>query len=80
LFKQPTLNAIQTRWLEFLSEYDFDIKYIKGKENKLVDALNRRVHEMHVAAISMYCSYSKRKFLEVVASDQNYTQVIEGLQ
>jgi hypothetical protein len=33
LFRRPTLNAIQRRWLEFLSEYDFDIKHIKGKEN-----------------------------------------------
>ena len=31
LFEQPTLNARQTRWLEFLSEYDLDIKHIKGK-------------------------------------------------
>jgi len=34
LFGQPTLNAKKTRWLEFLSEYDFEIKNIKGKENK----------------------------------------------
>jgi hypothetical protein len=31
LFGQPTLNTRQTRWLEFLSEYDFEIKHIKGK-------------------------------------------------
>jgi hypothetical protein len=31
LFDQPTLNARKSRWLEFLSEYDFDIKNIKGK-------------------------------------------------
>jgi hypothetical protein len=31
LFGQPTLNAKQSRWLEFLSEYDLDIKHIKGK-------------------------------------------------
>jgi hypothetical protein len=34
LLDQPTLNAIQSRWLEFLCEYDFDIKHIKGKEKK----------------------------------------------
>jgi hypothetical protein len=34
LFGQPTLNVRQTRWLEFLSEYDFEIKHIKGKDNK----------------------------------------------
>ena len=31
LFGQPTLNARKTRWLEFMSEYDFKIKHIKGK-------------------------------------------------
>jgi hypothetical protein len=25
LFDQPTLNAKQIRWLEFMCEYDFDI-------------------------------------------------------
>jgi hypothetical protein len=44
LFGQPTLNATKRRWLEFLSEYDFDIKHIKGKENKVDDALRRRVN------------------------------------
>ena len=31
LFEKPTLNVRETRWLEFLSEYDFKIKHIKGK-------------------------------------------------
>jgi hypothetical protein len=54
LFDQPTLNARQIRWLEFLCEYDFDIKYIKGKDNKVADAINRKMHELHATAISMY--------------------------
>jgi hypothetical protein len=54
LFGQPTLNVRQTRWLEFLSEYDFEIKHIKEKENQVVDALNKRAHEVHVEAINMY--------------------------
>ena len=28
-------------WLAFLSEYDFEIHHIEGKENKFVDALSR---------------------------------------
>ena len=31
LFYQPTLNARQARWLEFLCEFYFEIKHIKGK-------------------------------------------------
>jgi hypothetical protein len=33
LFEKPKLNTRQTKLLEFLNEYDFDIKYIKDKEN-----------------------------------------------
>ena len=45
LFVQPTLNAREARWMEFLCEFDFDIKHVQGKENKLVDALSRKVQE-----------------------------------
>jgi hypothetical protein len=42
LFTQRDLNARQRRWSEFMSEYDFGILYIKGKENVVADALSRR--------------------------------------
>jgi hypothetical protein len=54
LFDQPNLNVRKRRWLEFLCEYDFDIKNIKIKENKVVDALSKRVHQMNVTTISMH--------------------------
>jgi hypothetical protein len=43
-FGQPTLNARQVRWLEFLNEYDFDINHIRWKQSKVVDELNKKVH------------------------------------
>ena len=51
LFDHPTLNARQARWLEFLCEFDFEIKHIKGKENKVANVLSRKVQEMHVASL-----------------------------
>ena len=42
LFTQPDLNARQRRWMEFLCEYEFKIKYLQGKENVVADALSRR--------------------------------------
>ena len=39
-FDQSNLNARQARWLDFLSEHHFELKHIKGKENKVVDALS----------------------------------------
>jgi hypothetical protein len=80
LFDQPNLNARQSRWLEFLSEYDLDIRHIKGKENKVVDALSRRVHELHATAISMYQTDVKRKILEAANTDLQYKELIAKLQ
>ena len=42
LFKQPHIDVRQRIWMEFLCEYDFEIKHIKGKENKLVDTKSKR--------------------------------------
>ena len=54
LLDQPNLNARQARWLTFLSEYDFEIQHIKGKENKVADALSRNAKLNFIAAISSY--------------------------
>ena len=40
LFDQPKLNVRQARWMALLSEFDFEIKHIKGKENRVVDSLS----------------------------------------
>ena len=80
LFDQSTLNARKSRWLEFLCEYDFDIKHIKGKENKVVEALSRRVHELHAPAISMYQIDIKGRILEAANADLQYRDLVAKLQ
>jgi hypothetical protein len=80
LFDHPTLNARKSIWLEFLCEYDFDIKHIKGKENKVVDALSRRVHELDSTTISMYQSDLKEIFVEAAKSDLQYMELVTKLQ
>jgi hypothetical protein len=66
--------------MEFLRKYNFDIKHIKGKENKVDDALTKRVHKIHAIAISMYMKYLKDRIIEVVTTNQHYVQVREILQ
>jgi hypothetical protein len=80
LFDQPTLNARQSRWLEFLSEYDFDINHIKGKENKVANALSKRVHEVHATTIIIYQSYLKHRIIETAKSDLQYKDLVAKLQ
>jgi hypothetical protein len=53
LFDQPKLNSKQSRWMALLSEFDFIIKHIKGKENRVVDALSRSVKMIHLETISI---------------------------
>jgi hypothetical protein len=80
LFDQPTLNARQSRWMKFLCEYDFDIKYIKGKENKVVDALSRKVHDLHASSISLYKTNIKDRILEAAKADLQYRDWVAKLQ
>jgi hypothetical protein len=80
LFGQPTLSARQSRWLKFLSEYEFDIEHIKGKENKVADALSKRVHELHATTINMYQSDLKDKISEAAKSYLHYMELISKLQ
>jgi hypothetical protein len=46
----------------------------------VVDALSRRVHEMHDTTISMYNSDLSEKLLEVSKSYQHYVNINENLQ
>jgi hypothetical protein len=80
LFDQPTLNARQSRWLEFLCEYDFYIKHIKGKKNKVADALSRKVHELHATTISMYMTDIKDRILEAANANLQYRDLVAKLQ
>jgi hypothetical protein len=40
--------------MSLLSEFDFEIKHVKGKENKVVDALSRSMKTIDLAAVSTY--------------------------
>jgi hypothetical protein len=52
LFDQPKLNARYARCMALLSEFDFEIKDIKGKENRVVDALSRSMKTINLATVS----------------------------
>ena len=72
LLDQPNLNARQTRWLAFLNEYNFKIQHIKGKENKVVDALSKNVRLNFLAAINTYKTNLEKQLDEGVKLDENY--------
>jgi hypothetical protein len=62
------LNERQQKWVSKLQAYEFDIKYVKGKKNAVVDALSRRPEMCSLTEISadwkshLVVEYSKNKF------------------
>ena len=43
LFEQLILNARKVEWMEFLCEFNFNIKHVNGKENKFIDAIRKKI-------------------------------------
>lgn len=39
--------------MEFLCEYDFEVKFIQGKENVVADALSRQRHELSAVTLGV---------------------------
>ena len=76
IFTQPNLNARQRRWLEFRADYDFDISYIKGKENKVVDVLSR---QRCVSAMAVINFRLRDQVLQHLKQDEFYEEVSHAL-
>jgi hypothetical protein len=77
LFTQRDLNARQRRWSEFMSEYDFSISYIKGKENLVTDALSRRPRIFSLVTLRVSL---REQVLTQLLGDSWYLKVTSNLQ
>ena len=65
--------------MELISEFNFDIIYVKGRENCIADELIRRVHAVYAAAFSSGRSDLKDKVQEALDSDEFYLQIKERM-
>lgn len=80
LFEQPNLNFGKSRWLAMLSEFYFEIRYIKRKENMVANAFSRRVQGIHIAFMSSYGTELWERILQGGQHDDMYHQLNHKLQ
>jgi hypothetical protein len=80
LFSQPDLNARQARWLAFLSEFDFEVRHIKGKENKVADALSQRTNRLYEISINKEENDIEQRIKYASSNDKNYIKTTTKLQ
>lgn len=74
-FSQPTLNTRKARWADFLSGFDFDIKHLKGKENRVADALSRKVQCLYEISSSKWKNPLQEMIKTAADQDVEYQQI-----
>ena len=77
IFTQPYLNMQQRRWVEFLQEFSFEIKFRPRKENQAVDALSKRGVAL---AISLVKSSLPNEILQKILMDRFFGPLILEIQ
>jgi hypothetical protein len=79
---QKDLNERQQKWVSKIQAYDFDIEFVKGKNNVVADDFSRRPSVYSMTDISvdwkahLLVEYSKNKFtceiMDVQVVDDNF--------
>ena len=77
IFTQPDLNMRQRRWVEFLQEFTFEIKFRLGKENQAANALSRT---MVALAISLANSTLPKEIQQEILLDNFFGPLIDEIQ
>lgn len=64
LFDQPNLNSRKSKWLDTPSEFEFNVRCIKGKDNRVADSLRRRVQVNHMETMISCATYLQDQILQ----------------
>ena len=75
---QRRLSHRQMRWMEYLSRFDFDIRYVKGNSNTVADSLSR-YHQLDnaVEKVPIYDFVNADHRLDPEGEDLPWSRVVE---
>jgi hypothetical protein len=77
LFDQPHLNARQAMWMALISEFDFEIRHIKGKENQWQMHSVKSMQTIHLATTSVCESDLKHRIIFSLQNDEHFKLIKE---
>jgi hypothetical protein len=80
LFDLPRLNAKHVMWMALISEFDFEIHHIKGKENQVTYALNRSMQTIHLAVANVCESDIRNIIKNSLQGDEPFNFIKESLE
>ena len=80
LFTPPRLNHRKVGWMAFSSEFYFEVKCIKGKENRVVDALRKITHEVYEITMSKPKGDLLSRIKTTSIHDVEYVNLLNKLQ
>jgi hypothetical protein len=75
LLEKKDLNERQQKWVSRIQAYDFDIEFVKGKNNVVVDALSKRPSSFAMTGVSI--DWKDHLVMEY-AKDQFACQLLDG--
>jgi hypothetical protein len=75
LLEQKELNERQQKWVSRIHAYDFDIEFVKEKNNVVVDALSKRPSIFAMKGVSVEW---KDHLVMEYAKDQFTCQLLDG--
>ena len=80
LFDQTNLNVRQARWLDLLSEYHFEVRHIKGKQNKVADGLSQQNHMIYEVTLSQNDADLHEKIRTANMFNPFYVEILKKVQ
>jgi hypothetical protein len=75
LLEQKDLNERQKKWVSRIQAYDFDIEFVKGKNNVVADALSRRPSILAITGVTVDW---KDQLVMEYAEDQFACHLLDG--
>lgn len=58
--------------MELINEFDFEINHIKGKDNGVIDALNKSMHTIYMEKVSKRKNDIKYMIKDVLWDDEYF--------